>query len=577
MAKGFKEQGFEVCVHTCENRNCLNKTTGTLLWKKEGSACTRHSRCDPKHPCCTSLCPGHPGNPKRTRPPTDEEVAEHESHQATFPPAPDVKSTKRKRTTDPSREEEDESTSDENDEEAHLNKRTNIDGASPGLRRSSRKPKVASRFDATLHTDEDEIAKAASMISHALNHAIVNNAMAAAYEFTQHGGALYSCRVGPPSSNNTSDHSAPPSSYPKSLAVATSSATAAESASSTVSNEAPSGNPTSVSNVQHQANDAVGNASHLSGSVAPVNNQVSTAHAAETPDSLEDENEGDDAAIILAELILASLEGAAEGVRKFLQERSYGLTGSQTVGSSTASSGSISQAKSSSMETVPSKMSRKRDVKSRPVPAPLGASLHTTTSSSQHPPAPVPQLQQQQSYAAPDPRFLFSDPRFMTLPPGMQNFSPGVPPPSFSPSLQSMLPPPPQNFSGMPQLPGMGPFSGMPPWPHVDPRMQMISVPPSPSYVGGATSIQHSMMANPPPTLTASQQSAMSPPPPATGSATKNTSHPKSAALSVSPAITVSDSAPSAPSTVHNASDVSAAALSASSPSLGPGAKSPGV
>lgn len=60
------QRGYEVCVHTCVPGGCVNPTTKTILWRKEGHACRKHACVNNVHPACgnedneqTSECPGY--------------------------------------------------------------------------------------------------------------------------------------------------------------------------------------------------------------------------------------------------------------------------------------------------------------------------------------------------------------------------------------------------------------------------------------------------------------------------------------------------------------------------------------
>lgn len=52
-----KEKGTERCGHQCEGRDCVNASTRSLDWKKEGSAAARHEKSTIKHPHCNDACP----------------------------------------------------------------------------------------------------------------------------------------------------------------------------------------------------------------------------------------------------------------------------------------------------------------------------------------------------------------------------------------------------------------------------------------------------------------------------------------------------------------------------------------
>ena len=84
MPKTQKEDGYEVCTHTCPGRDCISSKTTTILWKKEGNACQRHCASAQKHPqclesgiCARSDCIGRKFtlNAAGVRPPTAVELA----------------------------------------------------------------------------------------------------------------------------------------------------------------------------------------------------------------------------------------------------------------------------------------------------------------------------------------------------------------------------------------------------------------------------------------------------------------------------------------------------------------------
>lgn len=45
-------------MHTCEGRQCINSTTQTLDWPREGGAVKKHAKSGQKHPKCSSVCEG---------------------------------------------------------------------------------------------------------------------------------------------------------------------------------------------------------------------------------------------------------------------------------------------------------------------------------------------------------------------------------------------------------------------------------------------------------------------------------------------------------------------------------------
>jgi hypothetical protein len=65
-----KEKGTERCGHQCEGRDCVNASTKSLDWKKEGSAAARHEKSMVKHPQCTQTCPSFKNLRPSTRPVT---------------------------------------------------------------------------------------------------------------------------------------------------------------------------------------------------------------------------------------------------------------------------------------------------------------------------------------------------------------------------------------------------------------------------------------------------------------------------------------------------------------------------
>jgi hypothetical protein len=53
-----RTKGFQVCIHTCKDTICLNDASKTILWRAEGSSCSRHIRNSGLHPNCNHECPG---------------------------------------------------------------------------------------------------------------------------------------------------------------------------------------------------------------------------------------------------------------------------------------------------------------------------------------------------------------------------------------------------------------------------------------------------------------------------------------------------------------------------------------
>jgi hypothetical protein len=45
-------------MHTCVERGCISRKTGTILWYKEGHTVRKHVGNTTKHPLCTDDCPG---------------------------------------------------------------------------------------------------------------------------------------------------------------------------------------------------------------------------------------------------------------------------------------------------------------------------------------------------------------------------------------------------------------------------------------------------------------------------------------------------------------------------------------
>lgn len=57
MRRGAK--GFELCPHTCISAGCINESTKTPLWRKEGNSCSRHARSLHLHRGCGPTCPAN--------------------------------------------------------------------------------------------------------------------------------------------------------------------------------------------------------------------------------------------------------------------------------------------------------------------------------------------------------------------------------------------------------------------------------------------------------------------------------------------------------------------------------------
>jgi hypothetical protein len=73
MPRSNYKTGFECCAHTCVAGSCKSRTR-TILWRKEGNSCPRHSRNPALHPDCSTVYPAH-NNAIDTREPTNDELA----------------------------------------------------------------------------------------------------------------------------------------------------------------------------------------------------------------------------------------------------------------------------------------------------------------------------------------------------------------------------------------------------------------------------------------------------------------------------------------------------------------------
>lgn len=56
-----RENGFEVCNHTCK-ATCVNARSHSILWAKEGNSCIRHAKRMELHPSCEAPCPAAAGS-----------------------------------------------------------------------------------------------------------------------------------------------------------------------------------------------------------------------------------------------------------------------------------------------------------------------------------------------------------------------------------------------------------------------------------------------------------------------------------------------------------------------------------
>lgn len=51
-------QGYEKCIHTCEDPPCTSDSTKSVLWRREGLSLRRHVPRAKKHTKCKPTCPG---------------------------------------------------------------------------------------------------------------------------------------------------------------------------------------------------------------------------------------------------------------------------------------------------------------------------------------------------------------------------------------------------------------------------------------------------------------------------------------------------------------------------------------
>src|SRR4051794_15484604 len=71
--------GFAICIHTCVDGGCLNRSDNKL-WARDGASLRKHAVKSSRHPNCTTTCPGYDSLGKLTgsflfwRSPTNDEL-----------------------------------------------------------------------------------------------------------------------------------------------------------------------------------------------------------------------------------------------------------------------------------------------------------------------------------------------------------------------------------------------------------------------------------------------------------------------------------------------------------------------